>query len=232
MERSLAQQHGIIRGNTSVSLPLRTSFNMAQEQPMMQNAQDGVVVHETAAVDSRARLAPGVRIWHWTQVREGAVIGAESSVGKSCYIDADVRIGSRVKIQNNVSIFHGVTIEDGVFVGPHVCFTNDKSPRAINPDGTRKGADNWTVTETLIRYGASIGANATVICGASVGRFAMVAAGAVVTRSVPDYGLVMGNPARLAGYVCPCGLRLPGGPASAVEERRCPECDRATLVGG
>lgn len=187
----------------------------------------GVFIHPTAAVDDSASIGPGARIWHWTQVREGATIGAASIIGKGCYIDAAVQIGSRVKIQSNVSVFHGVTVEDGVFIGPHVCFTNDKAPRAINPDGSLKGADDWRVTETRISYGASLGANATVVCGASVGRFAMVAAGAVVTRAVPNQGLVLGNPARLVGYVCACGQRLPGGPLAAGEgERRvgCPAC--------
>ena len=169
----------------------------------------GVIIHPTAAVDPGARIGAGTRIWHWTQVREGVVIGSESIIGKGCYLDSGVQIGSRVKLQSNISVFHGVTIEDGVFVGPHVCFTNDKAPRAINPDGSLKGASDWTVSPTLIRYGASLGANATIVCGITVGRFAMVAAGAVVTRDVPDYGLVLGNPARLAGYVCPCGQRLP-----------------------
>ncbi len=199
-----------------------------------QEQHPGAVIHPTAQVDGRAQIAPGARVWHWTQVREGAVVGAESIVGKGCYIDADVRIGSRVKIQSNVSVFHGVTIEDGVFVGPHVCFTNDKAPRAINPDGSLKGADDWTVSATRIRYGASVGANATVVCGVTVGRFAMVAAGAVVTRDVPDHGLVLGSPARLVGYVCACGQRLPGGPlrlGDAPDERDCPACGRTTPIG-
>jgi acetyltransferase-like isoleucine patch superfamily enzyme len=187
------------------------------------------IIHPTATVDRGARIGHGARVWHWTQVRDGAVIGAESIIGKGCYIDSDVQIGCRVKIQSNVSVFHGVTIEDGVFVGPHVCFTNDKAPRAINPDGSLKGADDWTVTPTRVCYGASVGANATVVCGVTVGRFCLVAAGAVVTRDVPDYGLVAGNPARLVGYVCACGQRLPGGPLATAEthaERSCPVCGR------
>lgn len=202
---------------------------------MSQEERSGVVIHPTAAVDLRAKIGSGTRIWHWSQVREGVEIGAGSIIGKGCYLDADVRIGSRVKLQSNISVFHGVTIEDGVFVGPHVCFTNDKSPRAINPDGSLKGADDWAVSPTLIRYGASIGANATLVCGITVGRFAMVAAGAVVTRDVPDYGLVMGNPARLVGYVCACGQRLPGEPLALgdePEERSCPSCERVTPVSG
>lgn len=192
----------------------------------------GVIIHPTAVVDPAAQIGPGTRIWHWTQVREGVIIGTESIIGKGCYLDAGVQIGSRVKLQSNISVFHGVTIEDGVFVGPHVCFTNDKAPRAINPDGSLKGSTDWTVSSTLIRYGASLGANATIVCGLSVGRFAMVAAGAVVTRDVPDYGLVLGNPARLVGYVCPCGQRLPGGPTPIPEARACPGCGRTTTVGG
>lgn len=191
----------------------------------------GVIIHPTAAVDPAARIGAGARIWHWTQVREGVVIGAESIIGKGCYLDSGVHIGSRVKLQSNISVFHGVTIEDGVFVGPHVCFTNDKAPRAINPDGSLKGASDWTVSPTLIRYGASLGANATIVCGVTVGRFAMVAAGAVVTRDVPDYGLVLGNPARLAGYVCPCGQRLPGAATATPEARVCTACGRTTTVG-
>ncbi len=199
------------------------------------DARRGVIIHPTAIVDPQAQIGAGTRIWHWTQVREGVVIGAESIIGKGCYLDAGVQIGSRVKLQSNISVFHGVTIEDGVFVGPHVCFTNDKAPRAINPDGTLKAATDWTLSPTLIRYGASLGANATIVCGVSVGRFAMVAAGAVVTRDVPDHGLVVGNPARLIGYVCACGQRLPGGPlptGAPPEQRLCPACGRETGVGG
>ncbi len=199
------------------------------------NRKPNVAIHPTAAVDPQAELGANVRVWHWTQVREGVSIGAESIIGKGCYIDADVQIGSRVKIQSNVSVFHGATIEDGVFIGPHVCFTNDKTPRAINPDGNLQGANDWTVTPTLIRYGASIGANATIICGVTVGRWAMVAAGAIVTRDVPDYGLVVGNPARLIGYVCPCGQRLPNAEEShpaGQAERVCATCGRVTVLCG
>ncbi|PJF20501.1 MAG: N-acetyltransferase, partial [Phototrophicales bacterium] len=115
---------------------------------------------------------------------------------------------------NYVSIYHGVTIEDGVFVGPHVVFTNDKFPRAINADGTLKRGDDWVVSQTLIGYGASIGANATVVCGITVGKWAMIGAGSVVTKDVPDYGLVVGNPARLIGYITPEGKRVDQPPAS------------------
>jgi len=101
-----------------------------------------------------------------------------------------------------------VTIEDGVFIGPHVCFTNDLWPRAINPDGSLKAADDWVLSQTLVRMGASLGANSTIICGKTIGMWAMVGSGSVISRNVPDYGLVWGNPARLQGFVCPCGARL------------------------
>jgi acetyltransferase-like isoleucine patch superfamily enzyme len=129
-------------------------------------------------------------------------------VGKGVYIDTGVRIGNNVKIQNYVSVFQGVTLEDGVFCGPHCVFTNDKHPRAINPDGSLKYAHDWVVSPTLVRRGAAIGANATILCGVTIGQWAMIGAGSVVARDVPDYGLVRGNPARLQGFVCPCGQRL------------------------
>jgi len=187
------------------------------------------VIHETAQVHPRARIAPSAKIWNWVQVREDAVIGENSILSKGVYVDFGVQIGSNVKIQNNVSVYHGVTIENGVFVGPHVCFTNDKKPRAINADGSPKGASDWIVSSTMIREGCSIGANATITPGITLGRFAMVGAGAVVTHSVPDFGLVVGCPARLVGYVCPCGERLPEGPAAA---RTCGACGRVVNVGG
>jgi len=141
-------------------------------------------------------------------VREGAHIGVNCIIGKGVYIDAGVSIGDNVKIQNYVSVYHGVTLEDGVFVGPHVCFTNDLHPRAINPDGSLKAADDWVLSETLIRRGAALGANSTIRCGITVGEWAMIGAGSVVTRDVPAYGLVWGNPTRLHGFVCPCGEKL------------------------
>src|SRR5215470_9821434 len=151
-------------------------------------------VHPTAEVSLEASVGAGTRIWRQAHVREHAVIGEHCNIGKGVYIETHVRIGSRVKIQNHVSIFEGVTIEDGVFVGPHVCFTNDLFPRAITPDGRLKSASDWTITPTLVKYGASIGAGAIIVCGITIGSFALVGAGSVVTRDIPAHGLVYGNP--------------------------------------
>jgi UDP-2-acetamido-3-amino-2,3-dideoxy-glucuronate N-acetyltransferase len=166
------------------------------------------MIHPTAEVSPSATIGPDTKIWHYAQVRERAKIGRNCIVGKGVYVDAEVVIGDNVKIQNGANIYHGVTIEDGVFVGPRVCFTNDMFPRAIAPDGTLKTDVDWEVGRTLVRYGASLGAGAIVLPDVIVGRFALVGAGAVVTKSVPDHGLVLGNPARLVGYVCHCGRRL------------------------
>jgi UDP-2-acetamido-3-amino-2,3-dideoxy-glucuronate N-acetyltransferase len=170
--------------------------------------EQGCFIHPTAEVSPDAVIGPGTSLWNQVQVRAGVSIGAACIIGKNAYIDANVLIGSRVKIQNNASIFHGVTIEDGVFIGPHVCFTNDVQPRAITPQGHLKGQEDWVVGTTLVRSGASVGAGSVILSNLTIGRFAMIGAGSVVTRSVPDYGLVYGNPARQHGYVCRCGQRL------------------------
>jgi UDP-2-acetamido-3-amino-2,3-dideoxy-glucuronate N-acetyltransferase len=178
------------------------------------------LIHPTAEVSLQAQIGLGTKIWHQAQVREGSVIGNNCILGKDAYIDIDVVIGNNVKIQNGALIYHGVTIEDGVFIGPHACLTNDRYPRAINTEGDLKTDNDWLVEPILVGYGASIGAGAIVIAGVNVGRFAMVAAGAVVTRDVPDHGLVMGIPAYLVGYVCHCGQRLGLNKGSW----QCPKC--------
>ena len=157
----------------------------------------GARAHPTAVVEDGAVVGAGTTIWHHSHVRGGATIGQSCNLGKNVYVDAGVRIGDRVKIQNNVSVYHGVEIEDDVFVGPSAVFTNDLRPRAH--------AEDWQVTPTLVRTGASIGANATIVCGIEIGPDAMVAAGAVVTRTVRPHQLVAGNPARHRGWVCRCG---------------------------
>jgi acetyltransferase-like isoleucine patch superfamily enzyme len=175
----------------------------------------GRFVHGTADVDPSASIGEGTKIWNNVQIREGAVIGRHCIVGKSVYIDHTVIIGDRVKIQNGVSVYHGVTIEDDVFLGPHMTFTNDLYPRAFDPD--------WHVVPTTVRRGASVGANVTVVCGVELGSYSMVGAGSVVTRDVPPHALVIGNPARVAGFVSVMGrpvaeLRREGGDVVARAE--------------
>lgn len=150
-------------------------------------------VHPTCEVEEGCAIGGGSKIWHLGHIRTKAVIGRDCTLGRNVFVDSGVSIGDRVKIQNNVSVYAGVTIEDEVFVGPCAVFTNDLNPRARN--------HNWVITPTVVRRGASIGANATIVCGVVIGEFAMVAAGAVVTKDVQPYQLVAGNPARPKGWV-------------------------------
>jgi UDP-2-acetamido-3-amino-2,3-dideoxy-glucuronate N-acetyltransferase len=171
-------------------------------------SEGDVFVHPTADVSSGAKIGAGTKVWHQAQIREGAVIGRQCIIGKGAYVDKDVRIGDFCKLQNGVFVFHGFNVEEGVFLGPAAMLLNDKHPRAINPDGTPKSDADWEVSEGVVRYGAAIGAGAVVLPGVSVGRMALVGAGAVVTRDVPERGMVAGNPATLRGFVCDCGRRL------------------------
>lgn len=188
-------------------------------------------IHPTADVSPAAEIGEGSQIWHQAQVREGARIGRQCIVGKGVYIDFGVQIGDYCKLQNSAFIYHGATLEDGVFVGPGVILTNDRVPRAINPDGSLKAADDWQVGPIHVGYGASLGAGSIVLPDVSIGRFAMVAAGAVVTRSVPAHGLVVGAPARLVGYVCACGQRLAVDDGPAGPRGRCPVCKQEFDLG-
>jgi UDP-2-acetamido-3-amino-2,3-dideoxy-glucuronate N-acetyltransferase len=190
-----------------------------------------VRIHPTADVSPNASIGEGTSIWHQAQVREKVRLGKNCIIGKGVYIDFEVCLGDNVKVQNYVSIYHGVTLEDGVFVGPHVCFTNDLRPRAINTDGSLKAADDWVLSPTLIRRGAALGANSTIVCGVTIGAWAMIGSGSVVTRDIPDYGLVRGNPARLKGFVCPCGSKLE---KESLQDgmilTHCPECNQKVSI--
>jgi UDP-2-acetamido-3-amino-2,3-dideoxy-glucuronate N-acetyltransferase len=187
-----------------------------------------VFVHPSAEVSPGAVLGDGTRVWNQAQVREGAVLGRNVIVSKNVYIAPEVSIGSFCKIQNNVSLYTGVTVEDGVFLGPHVCFTNDRIPRAINTDGSQKVDNDWRITPPVVRHGASVGAHSVILPGVTIGRFAMVGAGSVVTHDVPDHGLVVGNPARLVGHVCSCGKRLASASGG---EAVCSSCGARIVLG-
>jgi UDP-2-acetamido-3-amino-2,3-dideoxy-glucuronate N-acetyltransferase len=166
-----------------------------------------IKIHPNAEVSPDAEIGDGSIIWRNVQIREQTRLGWNCIVGQSAYIDFAVVIGDNVKIQNNASLYHGLELEDGVFVGPHVIFTNDRIPRAINPDGSLKSADDWIVGRTRVCYGAAVGAGAVIVTGVTIGRWAMIGSGAVVTKDVPDHALVVGSPARILGYVSAKGTR-------------------------
>jgi acetyltransferase-like isoleucine patch superfamily enzyme len=157
-------------------------------------------IHPSAIVEDGASTGSGTTIWHGCHVRGGSEIGRDCTIGFSVYVDRGVVIGDRCKVENHVSLFDGVVLDDEVFIGPHAVFSNDRHPRAVSPD--------WELTRTRVRRGASIGANATVVCGADIGAWAMIGAGAVVSGCVPAHALMVGVPARLRGWVCQCGRVL------------------------
>jgi len=182
-------------------------------------AAQRIAIHPTAEVSARAIIGDGTRIWNEAQVSSGARIGRDCILGKGVYVDPEVLVGDRVKLHTRVSVFKGSRIGSGVFIGPHSCLLNDKQPRATTSDGRLKTEADWVVSGVVVDDGASIGGGCTVLPGVTIGRFAMVGAGAVVTRDVPDHGLVLGNPARLVAYLCECGTRLP-------KDGTCPTCGR------
>jgi UDP-2-acetamido-3-amino-2,3-dideoxy-glucuronate N-acetyltransferase len=181
-------------------------------------------IHPTAEVASSAEIGRDTRIWNQAQVRERARIGPDCVIGKNVYVDVEVVIGARVKVENNASLFRGVTIEDGAFIGPHVCITNDRLPRAVNRGGSPKTDADWALAPTTVRAGASIGAGATLLPGLTIGRWAMIGAGSVVTADVADHALVAGNPARRMGSACTCGQPLPDEPGGKPFAGSCPRC--------
>ncbi len=173
----------------------------------------GYFVHESSFIDENVEIGSGTRIWHFCHIQSGSRIGKGCSLGQNVYVAANVRIGDGVKIQNNVSVYEGVELENHVFCGPSVVFTNDLTPRARYPKGHRH------YKRTFIRHDATLGANATIVCGHTIGAFAMVAAGAVVTRDVPAHALMVSVPAKQIGWVCECGGVLN-------EAFSCPVCQK------
>lgn len=179
----------------------------------------GAMIHPTAIVDDGAVIGEGSRVWHWTHVCGGARIGQGCSLGQNVFVGNDVVIGDRVKVQNNVSVYDAVRLEDDVFCGPSMVFTNVYNPRSAVE---RKSE----YRPTLVRQGATLGANCTIVCGTTIGRHAFIGAGAVVNKDVPDHALMVGVPARRAGWMCECGVRLEG--EGKVE---CGACGRAYRMG-
>lgn len=176
-------------------------------------------IHPTSIVDDDVMIGEGTKIWHFCHIQSGARIGENCSLGQNVNVSNNVRIGNGVKIQNNVSVYEGVELEDDVFCGPSCVFTNDLTPRAKYPKGRSK------YLRTIVREGASIGANATIICGHCIGKWAMIGAGAVVASDVPAYALMLGVPARRKGWVCECGAVLP-------DDFLCNQCRRAYAESG
>ena len=185
------------------------------------HAVEGAKVHPSSYVDEPCQIGDGTSIWHFCHVMPRARIGENCRIGQNVVISSDVCIGNNVKIQNNVSIYTGVTLEDDVFCGPSMVFTNINTPRSAFP--RNRPEDNL---QTLVKRGASIGANATIVCGHVVGEWALIGAGSVVTRDVPAYALVYGNPARVRGWACQCGIPLD----FQEDKARCAECGRQYLL--
>ena len=158
-------------------------------------------VHESSYVDEPCSIGAGTKIWHFSHIMKDSVIGEKCNIGQNVVISSGVKIGNGVKVQNNVSVYTGVECEDGVFLGPSCVFTN-----VINPRSFIERKEEYR--RTLIKIGASIGANATIVCGNTIGKYALIGAGAVVVRDVPDYAIVVGNPFKIIGYICKCGTKL------------------------
>jgi len=160
-------------------------------------------VHPSSIIDGNVAIGADTNIWHFCHVCEGAKIGRECNIGQNCFVGQNAVIGNNCKLQNNVSVYSGVELEDYVFCGPSMVFTNDLTPRCMFPK-------HGVYKKTLVKKGATLGANCTIVCNVTVGSFALIGAGAVVVKDVPDYAIVVGNPAKIIGYACKCGAKLPG----------------------
>lgn len=166
-----------------------------------------IFIHKTAEIEKNVHLGENTKVWHFAQIRENVTIGSNCIIGKNVYIDAETIIGNNCKLQNNCSIYHTAIIEDGVFIGPHVIITNDKTPRAITPKGNLKTEADWKAGTVRIKYGASIGAGSIILPNVTIGKFAMIGAGSIVSRDVADFTLVYGNPAKVRGKVDEKGIK-------------------------
>jgi UDP-2-acetamido-3-amino-2,3-dideoxy-glucuronate N-acetyltransferase len=180
-------------------------------------------VHESSYIDEPCEIGEGTKIWHFSHIMKNSKIGRQCNIGQNVVISPEVTIGDNVKLQNNVSVYTGVVLEDDVFCGPSMVFTN-----VVNPRSHVSRKDEYR--KTLVKKGASIGANATVVCGHTIGRFAFIGAGAVVTKDIPDYALIVGNPGRLAGWMCECGIQLTFSRESREQSCDCSACGKSYVM--
>ena len=228
-QRSLNNHNGMISlqidsGKDDISHDMTDSVGLRSESRI--SSESSFFIHPTAIADENVSIGSGSKIWHFSHILGGSVIGDNCNIGQNVVIGPDVSIGKNCKIQNNVSVYKGVMLEEGVFCGPSMVFTNVTTPRSAFP---RKQSTGFS--PTLVQQGASIGANATIVCGHTIGSCALVGAGSVVTKDVPPYGIVYGNPARLRGWACKCGvtLRFEGERATCGECGRGYRCSKSTV---